>query len=76
MDDTPLGRTVGIRMEKDPNTLKNYGKHENTIRAEWRVFKSEQAISENKAFPEKDKRQKISELQKILQNAFGKGGVS
>ena len=38
--DTPLGRVVAVRMEKDPKVIKQFGIWEKGIRAEWIQFKS------------------------------------
>lgn len=43
MDDTPLGRIVGIRMEKDPEMLKHYTPDQRRIRSEWQQFRVEKA---------------------------------
>jgi hypothetical protein len=40
MPDTPLGKIVQIRMEKDPKILKEYGDYEKRIRREWAEFKA------------------------------------
>ena len=38
--ETPLGRVVAIRMEKDPNVIKKFGDWERRVRAEWAQFKA------------------------------------
>jgi len=38
MPDTPLGRLVAVRSEKDAEVLKRFGRHEKKIRADWAVF--------------------------------------
>jgi len=39
--DTPLGRVVAIRMEKDPKIIKKFGEWEKRIRSDWARFKSQ-----------------------------------
>ena len=39
--ETPLGRVVAVRMEKDPNVIKKFGDWERRIRAEWAQFKAQ-----------------------------------
>ena len=38
MPDTPLGRLVAVRSEKDAEVLKRFGGHEKKIRADWAGF--------------------------------------
>jgi len=38
MDDTPLGRVVGTRMEQDREILKHYTPEQRRIRSEWTQF--------------------------------------
>lgn len=33
--ESPLGRVVSIRLENDPDTLKNFNKHQHKIRNKW-----------------------------------------
>jgi len=41
--ETPLGRVVAIRMEKDPKIISKFGAWEKKIRADWTRFKSRHA---------------------------------
>jgi hypothetical protein len=38
MEDTPLGRTVLIRKEDDPERLANFTEYEKRVRREWQSF--------------------------------------
>jgi len=38
--ETPLGRVVAIRMEKDPKIIKKFRDWERRVRAEWAQFKA------------------------------------
>ena len=38
MDDTPLGRTVQIRSETDPQIIASMTAHEKKIRSDWQEF--------------------------------------
>ena len=46
MPDTPLGRIVSIRAEKDPKVLKNYSKDQKRIRNDW-LLKRNKKLKEN-----------------------------
>jgi len=39
--ETPLGRVVAIRMEKDPKVIKKFGDWERRTRTEWAQFKTQ-----------------------------------
>ncbi|MGX8702075.1 hypothetical protein [Caproiciproducens sp.] len=38
MDDTPLGRVVGVRSETNKDIIKNYTKEQRAVRDEWPRF--------------------------------------
>ena len=40
--ETPLGRVVAVRMEKDLNVIKKFGDWERRVRTEWAQFKAQQ----------------------------------
>lgn len=40
LGETPLGRVVAIRMEKNPDVIKRFGEWERKVRREWARFKS------------------------------------
>lgn len=48
LPDTPLGKIVGIRAEKDPKMLKNFTKEQKKIRNDWQRRKM-QKIKEDPA---------------------------
>lgn len=72
MDDTPLGRIVGIRSETKKEIIKNFTPEQNEIRQEWRQFvamKQQAKIytqQEEKAIEEQ-----MRALEKMLASAFG-----
>jgi len=37
--DTPLGRIVAVRAEKDPERVRNFGRYERDVRKVWRDFR-------------------------------------
>ena len=39
--ETPLGRVVAVRMEKDPDIIKKFGDWERRVRVEWVRFKAQ-----------------------------------
>lgn len=67
MDDTPLGRIVGIRSESSPDILKNYTAEQNRIRSEWRAFQTKRQLSD---MSEADLLEQMSQLEKQLAAAF------
>lgn len=50
MYDTPLGRVVSIRAEKDPKVIKGFSKEEKRIRDEWRKRKHKKAQANPKIY--------------------------
>ncbi len=53
MDDTPLGRVVACRMEKDPEMLKHFTPEQRRIQSEWRQFRARKARQELAQNPDK-----------------------
>lgn len=49
MPDTPLGKIVMIRSEKDPKVLKNFSKEQKRIRNEWVQHKNKKKKEEGKS---------------------------
>lgn len=44
MEDTPLGRIVLIRKEKDKKTIEGYGSYEKEVRRRWQRFRLEHPL--------------------------------
>ena len=65
MPETPLGRVVQIRMEKDPKVISKFGDYERRVRAEWSKFKHSQQTAEQAV-------QSVEELQNMLKNLFAR----
>ena len=63
MADTPLGRVVNIRGEKDKEKIKSFGSYEQAIRKAWREFCSNDR--------QMDWSGSIEELQDTLRKVFG-----
>lgn len=63
MPKTPLGEVVSIRSEEDKEILKNFTQEQHRIRNQWRNRKVEKMT-------DKDKKEKIKELQEIFAKAF------
>lgn len=68
MDDTPLGRVVGVRSETDPNVIKNFTKEQRAIQADWRHFKFAHAPKSAEA----DVRRQLDQLEKAFAAMFGR----
>jgi Bacteriophage Gp15 protein. len=69
MDDTPLGRIVSIRQEKDPNVIKRYGAYEKKIRSDWQRFKHSKAKQDRKS--KNAVQGDVKALQSVLNSMFG-----
>lgn len=68
MDDTPLGRVVAIRTEQDRERIRQFTPWQRAIRNEWNAFKA-RTVTQVKS--EKELRQDMAALEKMLANAFG-----
>lgn len=68
MEDTPLGRVVALRMENDPEVLKNLSASQRRIRSEWKAFCLSKATSDPKH--EATIRAEMVQLQAALKAAF------
>lgn len=68
MDDTPLGRTVALRMESDPEVIKNFSPSQKRVRREWTEFR----LSKLKQDPnyEATVRAQLAQMQAALKAAF------
>jgi len=62
MGDTPLGRVVAVRAERDVERIKRFGEYENGIRRRWREFRRANHPS---------KEGNLEELQGVLERVFG-----
>lgn len=68
MDDTPLGRVVGIRIEKDKDILKNFTPEQKQIRSEWQRF-----LAGKKSNDPKAQEVELTNLQSMIAGMFGGG---
>ncbi|MCL2398007.1 MAG: bacteriophage Gp15 family protein [Defluviitaleaceae bacterium] len=76
MADTPLGRVVAIRAEKDGAKIKGFGEYEREVRRRWREFERRTTPSAPRAGaatppPEGNWARDIGKLQDSLEEAFG-----
>ena len=62
MPDTPLGRVVAVRAERDAEVLKGFGEPERKIRREWTAFLGRDAVKD----------EGFEELQGELRQMFGR----
>lgn len=65
MPDTPLGRIVSIRAEKDRKVIKNFTKEQKRIWNDWKARKTEELKKDKKAYMDYWGR-----MQKELKNAY------
>ena len=70
MDDTPLGRVVGIRSEKDKDIIKNFTPEQRRIRSEWASFRLTK-IKDNGETAES--KQELHTIQAAFSKMFGGG---
>lgn len=68
MPDTPLGSIIGIRAEKDDETIKNFNPEQRRVYDEWRLKQASLQLQDT----EKLNRQ-MEEMSKMLDFTFGKG---
>lgn len=69
MDDTPLGRVVGIRSEKDKDIIKNFTPEQRKIRSDWASFK----LTKIKAEETAESKQELTAIQTAFAKMFGGG---
>lgn len=70
MDDTPLGRVVAVRAERDPQIIAKMGPWQKRIRSEWQRFLARKAQKRDPA----DLRQQMRDLEAMIARAFGGDG--
>ena len=64
MEDTPLGRIVSIRSEKDQNVILKFTSEQKRVRTEWMNFRLQRQTNE------KDIKQSMKNLQSMLASMF------
>lgn len=67
MHDTPLGRIVSIRAEKDKKTIDRFGSYEKRVRSEWQNFRSQKMKQE---YTEADKLAVAEMFEKMFAKMF------
>lgn len=70
MDDTPLGRVVAVRSERDRERIKQFSPWQRRIRAEWTAFRAEKALEK----PPEQLRGEMAQLERALARMFGGDG--
>lgn len=65
MNDTPLGKVIEIRMEDDPEILKNMNDDQRRIRSEWQSF-----CSSHVQYSAEDMKKQSEWLEKMLASMF------
>lgn len=69
MDDTPLGRVVAVRSEKDREMIRHMNKWQKQIRADWTAFR---VLSRPQVEAAEAKKQ-MAALEQMLAGLFGGG---
>ncbi len=65
MEDTPLGRIVAIRSEKDAKTIRKFSPEQRRILREWQKKKAKEMRKDKKAYAEY-----WTAMQRELKNAY------
>lgn len=68
MDDTPLGRVVAVRSERDRKMLEKFTPQQRKMRSEWAAFRARKAA---KAFTDEQLRRQMDDLEQMMAKAFG-----
>lgn len=69
MDDTPLGRVVAVRGEKDRKIIAQMSPWQRKIRSDWSAFVASKAADR----PPEELRAQMASLERMLAKAFGGG---
>ena len=67
MDDTPLGRVVAVRGEKDREVIRKMDSWQLSIRNDWNAFLAKKLAAQDAA----DTRTAMDALEKMIAKAFG-----
>lgn len=69
MDDTPLGRVVAVRSEKDREMIRHMNKWQKQIRADWAAFRASSRPQVEAA----EAKKQMAALENMLASLFGGG---
>lgn len=69
MDDTPLGRVVAVRSEKDREMIRHMNKWQKQIRADWTAFRA----SSHPQVEAAEAKKQMAALEQMLAGLFGGG---
>lgn len=69
MDDTPLGRIVAVRSEKDREMIRHMNKWQKQIRADWTAFRASSRPQVEAA----EAKKQMAALENMLAGLFGGG---
>lgn len=70
MENTPLGKVVETRGERDPKIIAGMNSWQKRIRADWQSFLAQKAAQQ----PKQDLMAQMAALEAMFANAFGGGG--
>lgn len=70
MDDTPLGRVVGVRSESDQAIIRQFTPDQRTIRQDWERVRAKRILQ----LPEQELRQQFAQLEQAMAAMFGPKG--
>lgn len=72
LDDTPLGRIVSIRAEKDQKRINRFTKEEHEIHDRWKQKQNEKIIN---VMSDSKKKEMTESFHTFIKQLFGKGGA-
>lgn len=70
MDDTPLGRVVGVRSETDQEIIRRFTPEQRAIRQDWERVRAKRILQ----LPEKELRQQFAQMEQAMAAMFGPKG--
>lgn len=70
MDDTPLGRVVGIRSETDQDIIHKFTSEQRAVRTDWEHARAKQILK----LPEQDLRQQFAQIEQAMAAMFAQAG--
>lgn len=69
--DTPIGKVISIRTEKDFKKIKDFSKEEKKIYNDWKKFRNKKILN---SMSVEQKKKQVEAFQKQMRAAFYKGG--
>ncbi len=68
MDDTPLGRVVAVRSERDRKVIERFTPWQRRMRSEWAAFRAQRTAQH---CTKEEMRRQMDDLERMMAKAFG-----